>query len=70
MSSPLKPTHKAIRTYYDALKSFSDQRVEHEGALETAFSRLLGDVARSHGWTLIPKLPLKVNHHNIAPDGR
>jgi hypothetical protein len=43
--------------------------VEHEGALETAFSRLLADTARPHGWTLIPKLSMKGKKGNIAPDG-
>jgi predicted helicase len=65
----LKPNHKAIQTYYEALKTYSAQRVEHEGALETAFSRLLADTARPHGWTLIPKMSLKAGGRPIAPDG-
>src|SRR5437868_1699526 len=65
----LKPTHKAFQQYYAALQTYRDQRVDHEGALETAFSRLLADTARPHGWTLIPKQTLKVRGKNIAPDG-
>jgi hypothetical protein len=68
-AGPLKPNHKAIQAYYDALKTYSAQHVEHEGALETAFSRLLADTARPHGWTLIPKMSLKAGSKTIAPDG-
>ena len=68
-AGPLRPNHKAIQAYYDALKAYSSQHVEHEGALETAFSHLLADTARPHGWTLIPKMSLKVGGKTIAPDG-
>src|SRR5438876_494662 len=67
--SAIKPTHKAIQHYYAALQSYSAQHVEHEGALETAFQRLLADTARLKNWTLIPKLGLKVNGDTIFPDG-
>jgi hypothetical protein len=36
----IKPTHKAIKEYHQALKDYQEQRVTHEGALETAFQRL------------------------------
>jgi hypothetical protein len=68
-AGPLKPNNKAIQAYYDALKTFAAQHVEREGAFETAFSRLLADTARPHGWTLIPKMSLKVGSKTIAPDG-
>ncbi len=42
----IKPTSKPIQTYYEALQSYGAQGVEHEGALETAFQRLLADTAR------------------------
>ena len=60
---------KPIQTYYEALKSYGAQGVEHEGALETAFQRLLADTARLKNWTLIPKLKLKVGGKTIFPDG-
>src|SRR5689334_16196542 len=56
-STHLPPGHRAIQSYYATLKTFSGQHVEHEGALETAFSHLLAETAKPHGWTLIPKLP-------------
>src|SRR5436853_243333 len=65
----LKPNHKAIQIYYRDLKEYGAQGVEHEGALETAFSRLLADTARLHRWTLIPKLELKAAGKRIVPDG-
>jgi hypothetical protein len=68
-SNQLKPNHKAIQHYYETLQTFSDQKVTHEGATETAFSRLLADSAHAHGWTLIPKLPMRVGAKHIAPDG-
>ncbi len=65
----LKPTHKAIQQYYQALQSYSAHHVTHEGALETAFQRLLANTARLHHWTLIPKQKLQVKGKNIYPDG-
>src|SRR5262245_12766038 len=66
---PLKPNHKAIRQYYAALQAYRDQHVGHEGATETAFQRLLADTALVNGWTLIPKLSMKVGGKNVIPDG-
>ena len=69
-NSRLKPGHKAIQQYHAALKVYSGQHVEHEGALETAFQRLLGDTARDmKGWTLIPKQSMKVGGRTVIPDG-
>src|SRR5438132_11184750 len=51
----LKPGHKAIKAYYEALAVYRERHVKHEGALETAFGRLLNDTAKLQGWTLIPK---------------
>jgi predicted helicase len=65
----IKPTSKPIQTYYAALESYGAQGVEHEGALETAFQRLLADTARLKNWTLIPKLKMKVGGKTIFPDG-
>jgi hypothetical protein len=68
-TAALKPAHKALKKYYEDLKAYSEQHVEHEGALETAFSRLLADTAKPHGWMLIPKQSVKVKKGNIIPDG-
>lgn len=68
-TAPLKPTAKAIQRYYQALRDYRAQGVTHEGAVETAFQRLLADTAPAHGWTLLPKLKLTVKGKNIYPDG-
>jgi hypothetical protein len=65
----LKPTHKAIQQYHAALKSYSGQHVDHESALETAFSGLLAGAAAARGWTLIPKLKVKRGGKTVIPDG-
>src|ERR1700676_5078230 len=65
----IKPTHKAIKQYYHALQGYSEHHVTHEGALETAFQRLLADTAKPHGWTLIPKQKLTIGKKNVYPDG-
>ena len=65
----IKPVHAAIKTYHAALKTYADHGAAHEGATETAFSRLLADTAKVVGWTLIPKQPMKVGGKTIYPDG-
>jgi predicted helicase len=66
---PIKPTDKSIKTYHAALQGYSDERVTHEGATETAFQRLLADTAKLHDWFLIPKLSIKRGGNQIVPDG-
>lgn len=65
----IKPTHKALQSYYAALQAYSDQQVTHEGAVETAFQQLLGETAKSHGWSLVPKLSIKRGGKSLIPDG-
>ena len=49
----IKFTHKAIQTYYATLQSYSAHRVSHEGAVSVAFQNLLGETAKTRGWTLV-----------------
>src|SRR4051794_7454516 len=65
----IKPTHKPIREYYRGLETYRAHKVKHEGALETAFQRLLADTAKQHGCDLIPKQKIKVAGHTLFPDG-
>ena len=51
----VKPTDKNIAEYLEALSTFLANNVSHEGATETAFSRLLGVTAKKRNWMLIPK---------------
>jgi hypothetical protein len=62
----VKPTHKAVKSYYTALATYADQSVEHEGALRSAFQNLLSDTGRKVGWTLIPELSLSANGQQAA----
>jgi hypothetical protein len=65
----LNPVQKPIRIYYETLQAYSARGVRHEGALETAFQRLLADTATRVGWTLIPKQRVRLNGESIYPDG-
>lgn len=65
----ITPTHPIVRTYYQTLKSYSSHNVEHESALRTAFSNLLADSARLHGWNLIPEEAGRSGDRLIRPDG-
>jgi hypothetical protein len=52
-ATSIKPTHKALKKYYAALQGYRDHQVTHEGALETAFQRLLEETGKSYGWRLV-----------------
>src|SRR3990167_6953072 len=69
LANPVKPAHKAIKAYYDALKVYTRQEVSHEGALRTAFQNLLDEIGRRFGWALIPELPEASEGKGIRPDG-
>ncbi len=49
----LKPTHKAITAYHDALARYQHHGVTHETAVRAAFQVLLAACARQRNWTLI-----------------
>ena len=66
----LKPTHKAVAAYYDALAQFERLGVKHEGAVRSAFQSLLEHCARQGGRTLIPEYQLKRKGGKpLEPDG-
>jgi predicted helicase len=55
----LKPTHKAVTTYYDALARFRNLGVKHETAVRSAFQELLEHCARQFDWKLVPEYAIK-----------
>ncbi len=55
----LKPTHKAVTTYYDALARFTKLGVKHETAVRSAFQELLEHCARQFDWKLVPEYAIK-----------
>ena len=55
----LKPTHKAVADYYDALAKFDKLGVKHEGAVRSAFEALLQYCARQVKRVFVPAYELK-----------
>jgi predicted helicase len=55
----LKPTHKPVRAYYNALAEYAQKGVVHEGAVQTAFQDLLVSCGRQFQWTLVPQYAVK-----------
>jgi len=45
----LKPTHKPVQNYYEALRQFKTIGVAHEGAVRSAFQTLLEHCGRQFG---------------------
>ena len=56
----IKPTHKPIEDYYDALDQFDQLGFTHETAVRSAFQSLLQHYGRVFNWTLVPE-------HSMTP---
>jgi predicted helicase len=66
----LKPTHKPVQNYYEALRQFKTIGVSHEGAVRSAFQTLLEHCGRQFGWKLVPEWSIRKNGgHPIRVDG-
>jgi hypothetical protein len=66
----LKPTHKPVQNYYEALRQFKTIGVSHEGAVRSAFQTLLEHCGRQFSWKLVPEWQVKRNHgHPLRVDG-
>jgi len=66
----LKPSHKSVKVYYEALEEFEKLGVKHEGAVRAAFQGLLDHCARQASRTLIPEYQLKrKTGRPLEPDG-
>src|SRR5882724_6740208 len=66
----LKPTHKPVQNYYEALRQFETIGVSHEGAVRSAFQTLLEHCGRQFGWKLVPEWPIKRDRaHSLRVDG-
>src|SRR5437588_10572480 len=57
----LKPTHKPIQNYYEALRQFEKLGVVHEGAVRSAFQTLLEHCSRQFQWQLVPQSQIRKN---------
>lgn len=51
-SLSLKPSHKPIKNYYEALDRYGKLGIVHEGAVLSAFQQLLESCGRQFDWTL------------------
>jgi len=60
----IKPGHKSVKAYYEAISSLSELGVSHEGAVSPAFASLLRHCANQFNQTLIEKYPLKTSNHD------
>ena len=56
----IKPTHKPIEDYYDALDQFDQLGFTHETAVRSAFQFLLQHYGQKLKWTLVPE-------HSMTP---
>jgi len=65
----IKPSHRAIKKYYETLGRMHAQDVSHESAVRSAFQNLLADLAKSRNWDLIPELGGKHQGNRVVPDG-
>jgi predicted helicase len=58
-SLSLKPSHKPIRNYYEALDRYGKLGIVHEGAVLSAFQQLLESCGRQFDWTLEQQFAIK-----------
>ncbi len=66
----IKPTHKAIKTYYAELGQYTNLGAQHEGAVRVAFQNLLQHYATQRGLTLIcEQTRTTPNGNHIRIDG-
>ena len=66
----LKPTHKPIRDYYEALEQYDRLDITHEGAVSNPFAFLLATCAKRVGGTLEPQHTMRSPKGNrIVIDG-
>jgi hypothetical protein len=61
----LKPTHKPVQNYYEALRQFKTIGVSHEGAVRSAFQTLLEHCGRQFGWKLVPEFQIKLDRMHL-----
>lgn len=70
MAFNLKPAHKSVIAYYNAITQFEKLGVKQEGAVRSAFQTLLEHCARQVGRTLVPEYQLKRKTGKpLEPDG-
>jgi hypothetical protein len=69
-SFPLKPTHKPVKAYYDALAQFQKHGHTTEGNTRSAFADLLKRCAPAYHWHLVEEYQFKGTGKTGAPGDR
>ena len=66
----LKPAHKSVKAYYEALAQFDRLGVEKETSVRSAFQSLLESCGKRFKWTLVPEHPIALpENKRISVDG-
>ena len=66
----LKPAHKPVKAYYEALAQFDRLGVEKETSVRSAFQSLLESCGKKFKWTLVPEHPIALpENKRISVDG-
>ncbi|MGA8571718.1 MAG: hypothetical protein WB560_04540, partial [Desulfobaccales bacterium] len=65
----LKPTHQAVRAYYDELRTLSNLDFYAEGSVSPAFAALLRHCAKQVRLSLVEQYPLQKNGRSLRLDG-
>lgn len=69
-SFPLKPTHKPVKAYYDALAQFHKHGHTTEGNTRSAFADLLKRCAPTYHWHLVEEYQFKgTGKQSLRADG-
>ena len=66
----LKPTHRAVRDYYEGLGRFEFHKAEYEMAVKEPFKALLSHCAKQFRWTFIPEYKIhRAGHTPVSVGG-
>ncbi|WAK74514.1 N-6 DNA methylase [Arthrospira sp. PCC 9108] len=66
----LKPSHKAVKSYYQTLQNFTKFGAANEGAVKVAFADLLTSCCQQFNWLLVQENSLKLTEKKrIQVDG-
>ena len=67
---PLKPTHKPVKAYFEALATFTKHGHTTEGNTRSAFADLLKRPCPTYGWHLVEEYQCKgTNKKPLRADG-
>ncbi|HYA24737.1 MAG TPA: hypothetical protein VEF05_11295, partial [Terriglobales bacterium] len=71
MSLSLKPSHTAVKAYYETLHQFGQLYIDHEGAVSSAFQNLLAKCGQraEPKLTLVPQYRIERAKTSVVVDG-